>query len=233
MARSALRVALCRAAAAAVLLAAAGCGGGVAETADAGAVQPADQGSPPADNGPSSDSGTSSESETSDGGTSDGGTDGGYSGGSEGGPDVEAGGAGARAGSPFDVDAFEEEGAPWSEGFRDRAAEHCAGGKCIVTYEGEPSGGATEDCTIHFVNDPPKRPNPERPGYYVIQRGTQVIVQLTCPPVAAGSGEASSEESPAEVTPTEESPEGTTDGEATTEPTPAAESTDGTAGATG
>src|SRR5688500_5069649 len=155
MARASLLRILCAPATAVVLVTAAGCGGGgVDEASDAGAVaaEPADEGVPP-DSDSAEDPADGSAGDSGDsGGSGDSGD------GAAGGPEVDAGGAGARPGGPFDIDAFEQVGQSYAE-FLQSAPGPCDGVRCTLSYKFVDHPKRTSGCwVLDFVNDPPARP---------------------------------------------------------------------------
>src|SRR5215218_1409557 len=213
MARPRLRALFCGPVTAVVLVAVGGCGGPADEAVNDAAAQPADAGSPPAAEGDASDSSAegTDEAESGDDSGDDSGGSGDESADSDsadtdsadtdsadtdsgggarpGGPDASAaGGEGPRPGGPFDVDAFEQEDADFYSGFLDEAVEHCADGRCSITYTGVPAGEATDACSFHFSYVPDKQVDPADPNHWLIQRGAHATIEITCPPPESADG---------------------------------------------
>jgi hypothetical protein len=204
-----------------VLVSAAGCGGGaVDEASGTGAVaaEPAEEGVPPgSDAAEDSDDGSTDDGSDDSDDSGDSGDSGDTDEGSAGGPDVDAEGAGARPGGPFDIEAFEQVGTSYAE-FLESAPGPCDGVQCTLSYEFVEDAERTSGCWVNdFVNDPPARPEGASRSDQFIQRGTAVTAVIGCAPgvdpedvdtLEEAFGESTTEELPPtdEATATEESP---------------------------
>jgi hypothetical protein len=140
--------------------------------------------------GTSTDAASAQVSSPTSGATIDAGGQGARPGGPE--PTPDAGGGGARPGAPFDVQAFEQIGAP-ADDFLPTAREYCSGGRCTI-IEKRSTNPDVEQCEVAgFDYDPPARPPGAPANEQFIQRGTKVTVLIDCPPETAGGSSGSGE----------------------------------------
>jgi hypothetical protein len=156
------------------------CGGGTAGV-DPAAAEAARGETPVATDDQSSTDGTAEEGSAQSGSGNEDPSD---VGARPGAPEPEANGA--RPGGPFDIEAFENIGAPFS-GLRETAAFYCAGGTCHLAeppdvIDGDPDDldGGVGECRVASISYDPA--SEVRDDGEFFQKGAEVIAHVDCDP---------------------------------------------------